>query len=260
MKTLLVLTICAAFSAFANGQTLSPTVISTAGDFYTGTAATLSITIGEPVIETYTSGSSVLSTGFQQSDLMKQLNLTLFLQGLWNGTGLNKAQNATGDQYLLDVADQISVELHHAADYSNIVYPATGINLSTSGQAVVSVPWTKSGWYFLTVKHRNSVETVSKDSVSFAGLNVIYNFTDNAGKAFGDNLKELATGKYGLYSGDTNGDGVVNDVDLIEIKNDAGNFTKGYVDTDANGDGVVDALDLIMVDNNAAAFVKAIKP
>ena len=260
MKTLLVLTICAALSVFAKGQSLAPTVLSTAGDFYTGTAATLSITIGEPVVETYTSGSNVLSTGFQQSDLMKQLLLALNLEGLWNGTGMNKAQGTSGNQYPGNVADQINVELHHAANYNTIVYTATGVNLTTSGVAAVSVPGTKSGSYYLAVKHRNSIETVSAAPVSFSGLNVNYNFTDNIAKAYGNNLKLLPTGVYGLFTGDTNGDGLVNALDLIGIGTDAGNFVTGYVNTDVNGDGIVDALDLIPADNNAAGFVSVKKP
>ena len=260
MKTLYVLTICFALSVFAKGQSLSPTVISTAGDYYTGTAATLSVTIGEPVVETYTSGSNVLSTGFQQSDLIKQLQLTLNLEGLWNGTGMNKAQGASGNQYPGNVADQINVELHHAANYNNIVYTATGVNLTTNGQAVVSVPGTKSGSYYLAVKHRNSIETVSAVPVSFSGMSVNYNFSDNLAKAFGNNQKLLSTGVYGLFTGDTNGDGAVNALDLIGIGTDASNFVSGYINTDLNGDGIIDALDLIPTDNNAAGFVSAKKP
>ncbi len=124
MKVLVLFILCLPFLG-VNGQSLSPTVVSTAGDYYTGTAATLSVTIGEPVIETYTSGSVILSTGFQQSDLMKQIMLTLFLEGLWNGTGLNKAQNEAGDQYTGTTADKITIELHNAADYGTVAYSAS---------------------------------------------------------------------------------------------------------------------------------------
>jgi hypothetical protein len=260
MKTLLVMTICAAFSVFASGQTLSPTVISTAGDYYTGTAATLSVTIGEPVVETYTSGSNVLSTGFQQSDLMKQLQLTLNLEGLWNGTTMNKAQGTNGNQYPGNIADKITVELRQASNYNTLVFSANGIDLSTGGQAAVRVPGTKSGSYYLAVKHRNSIETVSAAPVSFSGMSVNYNFSDNISKAYGNNLKLLLSGVYGIFTGDINGDGSVNVLDLSGIGTDASNFVSGYINTDLNGDGIIDALDLIPTDNNAAGFVSAKKP
>ena len=259
MKTLILFVLCLPFFGALYGQSLSPTVISTAGDYYTGTSATLSVTIGEPVIETYTSGSVILSTGFQQSDLMKQLMLTLFPEGLWNGTGLNKAQNETGDQYSGNTADKINIELHNAADYGIVAYSASGINLSTSGQAAVSVPGTNSGSYYLTVKHRNSIETVSAMPIAFSGISISYNFTDNAGKAFGDNMKAL-DGIYVIYGGDVNQDGVVDGLDMIPVDNQAANFGTGYIPEDINGDGSIDALDMIVLDNNAAGFVAAVLP
>ncbi len=258
MKTVL-LSLWLVLSVFAHGQSLLPTVISTAGDYYTGASSTLSVTIGEPVVETYTSGSVILSTGFQQSDLMKQLMITLFLEGLWNGTGLNKAQNEAGDQYSGNTADKITIELHNAADYGTVVYSASGINLSTGGQAAISVPGTNSGSYYLTVKHRNSIETVSTLPIAFSGSNVSYNFTDNANKAYGNNMK-LLDGIYAIYSGDVNQNGVINQSDIDDIAASCLSFTEGYILYDLNGDGTVDALDLILTDNNAALFISAFLP
>jgi hypothetical protein len=51
---------------FARSQSLSPEVISTAGDYYISTNVTLSWTLGEPIIETYTSSGNILTQGFQQ--------------------------------------------------------------------------------------------------------------------------------------------------------------------------------------------------
>ncbi len=258
MKTAL-LALWLVCSVFVNGQSLSPAVVSTAGDYYTGISSTLSVTIGEPVIETYTSGSVILSTGFQQSDLMKQIMLTLFPEGLWNGNGLNKSQNESGDQYTGNTADKITIELHNAADYGTVAYSASGINLSTSGQAAVSVPGTNSGSYYLTVKHRNSIETVSALPLALSGTTISYNFTDNAGKAFGDNMKAL-DGIYVIYGGDVNQDGVVDGLDMIPVDNQAANFGTGYIPEDINGDGSIDALDMIVLDNNAAGFIAAVLP
>lgn len=53
-----------AFSSFA--QTLSPQVISTAGDYSVGSNGSLSWTIGETITETYTNGNNILTQGFQQ--------------------------------------------------------------------------------------------------------------------------------------------------------------------------------------------------
>lgn len=51
----------------ANAQTLSPTVIATAGNYSTGSNGySLSSTVGEPVITTLSQSSTILTQGFQQ--------------------------------------------------------------------------------------------------------------------------------------------------------------------------------------------------
>jgi Secretion system C-terminal sorting domain len=49
-------------------QILSPEVISSGGDFYEQLNGSVSITIGEPIIETYSDSNVVLTQGFQQSN------------------------------------------------------------------------------------------------------------------------------------------------------------------------------------------------
>lgn len=55
------------FSSLA--QSLTPTVVSSTGDYYVGSAATLSWTLGEVVTDTYTGTSNQLTQGFHQPDL-----------------------------------------------------------------------------------------------------------------------------------------------------------------------------------------------
>jgi len=51
-----------------------------------------------------------------------------------------------------------------------------------------------------------------------------------------------------------------NAIDLNNAQNSADNFHAGYIDEDSNGDGVIDALDLIIIDNNASNFIGVKKP
>lgn len=65
-KALLAVVVFAAIHA-TNAQTLSPTVIATAGNYSTGSNGySLSSTVGEPVITTLTQGNTILTQGFQQ--------------------------------------------------------------------------------------------------------------------------------------------------------------------------------------------------
>jgi hypothetical protein len=190
----------------------------------------------------------------------KSVHLTLLLEGLYDGAGsMRKAQNATGDQYPGITADQLTVELHNASNYSNIIYSAVNVNVSTSGNADLMVPAAHSGSYYITVKHRNSIETTTASPVSFSGGTISYDFSSAITQAYGSNLK-AAGGDFLIYGGDVNQDDIVDSGDMIGIDNDASTFAVGYIATDANGDGLIDAGDMIIVDNNAGSFITALTP
>jgi hypothetical protein len=188
----------------------------------------------------------------------KQLNLALLLQGLYAGNGvMNPAMNATGCQWGADIADMITVELRNGADYSLV--DSAEVALGTDGTASLMVPAEYNASYYLTIKHRNSIATVSASPVSFAGSVIDYIF-DAPAKAYGDNLAAMGNGCYAIYGGDVNQDGGVDSADMSAVDNDSMNFVSGYVATDVTGDGNVDTYDATIIDNNSAAFVQSITP
>jgi hypothetical protein len=190
---------------------------------------------------------------------VKVLNLTVLLEGLFNGTTMNKAKNATGDQFAGTISDQITLELHNStAPYALAGGPYT-INVNTDGTASVTVPATLGASYYLVVKHRNSIETWNASPVSFSGASMSYNFSNSAAQAFGNNLKQVA-GKYVIFGGDVNQDGVVDADDLVAVDNDASNFMGGYLSHDANGDGSINAADIQLLNANANVFIVKIVP
>ena len=240
---------------------VSPTVMNSSGGsvMLTG-GGYLAFSVGEPIIGTANASTLTLTQGMLQSwpSALKNLMLTLYLEGLFNGSTMNKARNATDEQFAANIADKITIELHNAANYSTIVYSAPDIALTTTGQATLNVPGSNYGSYYLTVKHRNSIETTTAAPVSFATPNISYAF-DAPAKVYGNNLKPV-NGKYCIYAGDVNGDGKIDAADLYSVQIAATNFYSGFFTNDVNGDGVVDALDIIMTDINAAAFVSVRKP
>ncbi|HPJ62125.1 C25 family cysteine peptidase [Lentimicrobium sp.] len=192
--------------------------------------------------------------------LNKTLNLTVFLESLYNGSGtMRKARNAGGDQYPGTTADQITVELHHSLNYSDIVYTEPFVSLSTAGGAVVEIPANLNGSYYITIKHRNSLATTSKLPVSFGTDIIDYSF-DGPTQAYGNNMLLMVDGHCAIFGGDVNQDGSVDTADMTPVDNDAASFETGYLVTDVNGDGTVDTGDMTIVDNNAAAFTRAITP
>jgi hypothetical protein len=70
-KSLTVLFVVMFFSSILQSQTLSPTVISSAGGFYTSANVMLSFTVAEmTIVKTFTSTGNILTQGFQQPESM----------------------------------------------------------------------------------------------------------------------------------------------------------------------------------------------
>lgn len=113
--------------------------------------------------------------------------------------------------------------------------------------------------YYLTVNHRNSIETWSANPIMINSDTTVYDFTSSANQAYGDNMIPVS-GRYCIYGGDVNQNGVIDGSDLLMIVNDAASSVTGYVLTDVNGDGIVDGSDALVADNNAANFVTKITP
>lgn len=190
----------------------------------------------------------------------RNLQLTVLLEGLYQGSGLmHKAKDAAGDHFPGTVADQVSIELHDAAQYSTIVYSVNNVNLNTDGSLSTLIPATHSGSYYVTIRHRNSIATTTALPVSFTSGIVNYDFTTAATQAYGGNLLPR-DGKFLLYCGDINQDYIVNQGDIDAAATEASGFTSGYVVKDVNGDGMVDGADLILIDNNASQAVQALHP
>ncbi len=191
----------------------------------------------------------------------KTLNLTsVFLEGLYDPTtgAMNQAKGAGGvPEFGGTVADAISVELHNAVTYGTIEYTvATPVYLDVTGTATVTIPASYSGSYYITIKHRNSIETTTKLPVSFASATINYAFNTNT-QAFDNYLKSItgAFPKYVIYTGDVNQDGAVGVPDMTGIDNKSKIFATGYLPEDVNGDGAVGVPDMTLVDNNSKLFV-----
>jgi hypothetical protein len=188
------------------------------------------------------------------------LNLNVLLEGLFDGgTTMRPAYDENGLHFAAGIADEITLELHNASAYGTVEYSASNVMLAVDGSAVLSIPMAFNGSYFITIRHRNSIETTTASPVSFAGGTVNYDFTTGADKAFGDNLK-LVDGKAVIFGGDVVQDGSVDLSDASNVDNEAAMASSGYLTEDVNGDGTVDLSDASIIDNNASMAIGAILP
>ena len=190
----------------------------------------------------------------------RTLNLTILLEGLYNGVDMRPAQDDMGDHWGPTIADVITIELHNAVDPTITEATFTNQSLNTNGSCIVTVPANLGDQYYIVIKHRNSIVTWSSIPMSFNTSIVNYNFTSAASQAFGDNQIEVSTGIFALFVGDVNQDEVIDLSDLVEMDTDLTNGTVAYVVYDLNGDGVVDLSDLVAIDVNLTNGIVALYP
>lgn len=196
-----------------------------------------------------------------------KLTTTVFLQGLYEaGTAqMRKAQNEYGDNFAGTVADTITVEIFDGVSPYRKLLTFNGVELHTNGTcqvawtgtSLINTSLTTNNQYYISVRHRNSIETWSQKTA--LGAQAVYNFTTAASKAFGNNQKPVGTA-YVIFGADVNLDGIVDSGDMLPVDNLSSNFAAGYLYEDANGDGLIDSGDMIMVENNASDFVSSILP
>ena len=195
--------------------------------------------------------------------LDKTLNLTsVMLEGLYNGGGtMRQAQDAFGSHWPAGVADHITVELHSAVpgSYATIIYSATDVPLSTTGTVSLIVPGTYNGSYYITIKHRNSLETTTAVPVSFV-TGVITQSYGLPANVYGGNLVQMTDLHYTIFGGDVNQDGIVDLSDASLVDNQVALFGVGYIPEDVNGDGLIDLSDTSIIDNNVSSFAAAVTP
>jgi hypothetical protein len=225
---------------------------------------------GESEVE-FLPGTTVTSGTVTQNILMESgdvlganARVKVFLEGYYTGSGqMRKAQQDNGgivDRFAGTIADEITIELHTPGSYGVNPYVYSGIKLNQDGYAYFAATGLDATNYYVTVKHRNHLETVSATSVNFSLSGVTYNFTTAAGQAFGNNQKALGDGNFAIFAGDVNQDGFVNASDRTLVQTDVISILTGYLNTDVTGNGFVNAQDRTLVQSNVISIIARIVP
>ena len=201
-------------------------------------------------------GNSV--TNFTVGAATANLSLQVLLQGMYIGSGqMIAAINPSANP---NACDTITVSLAAATSPYAILY-SNKDTINLSGLGVFTFPGAVIGSsYYIVVRHRNSLETWSAAPVSFSSSNISYNFQNSAAQAYGSNQANLGGGKFGLHSGDTNQDDLIEASDYSAVENAVQSFLFGYVATDLNGDQLVEASDYSLVENNSLLFLFTAAP
>ncbi|MBK8553837.1 MAG: hypothetical protein IPL53_23410 [Ignavibacteria bacterium] len=181
-------------------------------------------------------------------NLFTQYNIKLAPEGMYNGTTLN-------------LADTVKAYLRNTNSPFNNVDSSVAVIDPVSLNAAFVFKNAPTGTYYLQIVHRNSLETWSKagGEALTKGVTANYDFTSAQSQTYGNN-SILISGKWCLYSGDVVKNGIVELADVLEIYNNASNFSSGYILSDLTGEGTVDLSDILIAYNNSSDFIAKITP
>ncbi|MFM9051991.1 MAG: IPT/TIG domain-containing protein, partial [Bacteroidota bacterium] len=170
-------------------------------------------------------GTSTISNGFTLSNTMN-LTIQVLFEGFYRGSGL--MINTLGGSN----TDTAEVALAASSAPFNVLYSSRA-TVNTSGTGVFNFTGVPQGYsYYLIIRHRNSMETWSSVPINFSNLALSYDFSNNDANSFGNNVKNLGGGKFGLYSGDVNQDNIIDLTDLNSISSATANGPSGYLSQD----------------------------
>ncbi|MBI3133058.1 MAG: T9SS type A sorting domain-containing protein [Bacteroidetes bacterium] len=138
MKKLFGVLICSV-SVTAFNQSLTPTVVASSGDFFSGSAASLSWTLGEVVTDTYIGTNNQLTQGFQQPEIR-----FLTVEDLAVEITMNLYPNPTTSEVSLEIknnTETLSILIHDVTGklmYNGLYQPETiqKIDLSTYANGI----------------------------------------------------------------------------------------------------------------------------
>jgi hypothetical protein len=117
-----------------------------------------------------------------------------------------------------------------------------GTIVDMDGISNLDFPYTINDQLYIVIYHRNHLSVMSAFALAELGGIFLYDFTTPSGQAYGAGAqKDLGGGIYGMFSGDANADGIVNDLDKTEWKYKAGEA--GYLSEDLQLNGQVDNQD-----------------
>ncbi len=216
---------------------------------------------------------------FTVSDPSVNVNLKVFLQGPYNGSGaMTTTLNSSGLIPLTsetaypsstygytastiasipnsNIVDWILVELRSGTAASTKVAARAGFLkndgtiVDVDGTSPLSFGGIFSGIYYIVVRHRNHLAIMSSAAISLSSSTPLYDFSTAQTKAYGTNpMAVLADGKYGMWAGDADGSATIDSGD----RNNAWNSrnTTNYYSSDINLDGVIDSADRNSIWNN----------
>jgi hypothetical protein len=149
-----------------------------------------------------------------------------------------------------DIVDWVFILLRRSSDMAYV--DSVSALLRNDGMVVaddgiteyIYMNGTSGQSYYIEVRHRNHLAVMSATAEALSDVSSsVYDFT-STGQSYGNGMKEIETGIYGMIVGDVNESGHISAADRIIVRNDGG---LGYKVSDLNLSGNVSAADRIII-------------
>jgi hypothetical protein len=154
-----------------------------------------------------------------------------------------------------NVVDWVLIEV---LDYNLVSIDTTAALLRNDGQII-----TPSGetlipldlgiipdYYFVIIRHRNHIAILSNYQIYACANPDLYDFSYSTDMVYGNELKRLKDNLFGMYAGDADYDGTINEDDYIAYRSSSINARYGYLLSDFNLDGYVTSYDFMFIAPN----------
>ncbi|MEI6820575.1 MAG: hypothetical protein WCL51_01475 [Bacteroidota bacterium] len=222
-------------------------------------------------------GDGISSSHYINVNSSKILHLTAMLQEYFNSsTGLmNQTLGInwdTGDLFknfsgttvdtvtVLIRKTNISADLLSSFPIDTVFY---GVNLNNNGLITISLSAGITGYHYIEIKHRNSIETWS-DSVDFSTDTIRYDFYNHISQFALDGGMFINNNHAFIWGGDVNQNGNLESADAtfiyVSANSDDPIVNNGYVICDIDGNGNLDSQDYGLAYNNANIGANIINP
>jgi len=196
---------------------------------------------------------SIYSYRGYKEELSMSVNLSVIVEGFYD----NSADR-------MNIRDTVTAYLRNTSSPYSIVDSARAVIDSVNMTGNFNFYNTYTGNYYISLIHRNALETWSKSGGETLtnGTTQNYIMTDISSKAYGNNIVQVDNSpmKFALYSGDVNKDSFIDLTDVIYVFNDASSFVTGYKISDLTGNNITDLTDILVAYNNAGNFVSVMRP
>jgi len=153
-------------------------------------------------------------------------------------------------QYHRNIVDWVIIELRQ---YKNITTSVDtivafirndGKVISITGDTLITLDKNiPADSYFVVIRHRNHLAVMSSSPIYLNSKTELYDFSTDSYQFFGGDASLLQNGKYAMYPGDADFNGIINLIDYHIFQSNSILASTGYIYSDFNLDGIVTGSD-----------------